>query len=64
MRLWLTIDPMNTVAFITTEADKDLIVSFALVASHDPEEIESLTLLRTPIFEIFLDEIGTRTLWN
>jgi len=47
---------METVAFINTESGKDLIASFALVAPDDPEEIQSLTLLRTPMYETLLDE--------
>jgi len=47
---------MRTTKFITTESGKDLIVSFALRAGDGPAEIESLTLLRTPIYEGFLDE--------
>ena len=47
---------METVAFITSEAGTDLIVSFALVAADDPSDIESLTLIRTPIYEGILDE--------
>ena len=47
---------METVAFIHAESGKDLIISFALVATDAPGEIESLTLLRTPMYETFLDE--------
>lgn len=47
---------METVDFINTESGKDLIISFALVATDAPEEIESLTLLRTPMYENLLDE--------
>jgi hypothetical protein len=47
---------MDTVDFITTEMGKDLIVSFALVRKDDPEAINSLVLLRTPMFEAFLDQ--------
>ena len=47
---------MDTVAFVTTESGKDLIVSFALVAPDAPGEIESLTLLRTPMYEPLLDD--------
>ena len=46
---------MDTVTFITTETGKDLIVSFALVRTNDPEGINSLTLIRTPMYEAFLD---------
>jgi hypothetical protein len=43
------------VGFITTEANKDLIVSFA-IEGDEPGEVISLILLRTPEYEIFLDE--------
>ena len=46
---------MENVEFITTETSKDLIVSFALVRIDDPEGINSLVLLRTPMYEAFLD---------
>src|SRR5512138_3104905 len=46
---------MDTVNFITTETGKDLIVSFALLRIDDPEGINSLILLRTPMYEAFLD---------
>jgi hypothetical protein len=46
---------MDKVDFITTEMGKDLIVSFALVRIDDPEGINSLILLRTPMYEVFLD---------
>lgn len=43
---------MLSVEFISTESDKDLIVSFALApAAHD-----SLTLLRSPQYELLLPE--------
>ena len=48
---------METVAFITTETDDDLIVSFALCSTDDdPTEVESLTLLRTPKYELLLED--------
>ena len=46
---------MEIVDFITTETDKDLIVSFALVRTDDPDGINSLILLRTPMYEPFLE---------
>ena len=46
---------MERVEFITTESGDDLIVSFA-IRRADPEEIRSLTLLRTPKYEFALDE--------
>ena len=47
---------METVAFIHAESGKDLIISFGQVATDAPGEIESLNLLRTPMYETFLDE--------
>ena len=47
---------MRTASFIHTEHKDDLIVSFALSIADDPTAVESLTLLRTPKFEVFLEE--------
>jgi hypothetical protein len=47
---------MDTVAFLSIESGKDLIVSFAVMVPNDPTEIESLTLLRTPVYEPLLEE--------
>jgi len=47
---------MKPVSFITTEIGKDLIVSFVIPISDTPGDIESLTLLRTPIFERLLPD--------
>jgi hypothetical protein len=47
---------VDLVGFISTQSGKDLIVSFAVVDPEDPAEIESLTLLRTPMYEGFLPE--------
>jgi hypothetical protein len=44
------------VAFITVQTGDDLIVSFAVCEPDDPTDIESLTILRTPKYEFFLDE--------
>ena len=44
------------VAFLTAETGDDLIVSFAICEPDDPTDIESLTILRTPKYEFFLDE--------
>ena len=44
------------VAFLTAETGDDLIVSFAICEPDDPADIESLTILRTPKYEFFLDE--------
>jgi hypothetical protein len=47
---------VHTVAFITVEDDgTDLIVSFALEKPSEPFEVESLTLLRTPKYEVLED---------
>ena len=35
---------------------QDLIVSFAVCKPDDPSDIESLTILRTPKYEVFLEE--------
>jgi hypothetical protein len=43
----------ETVAFITAEADVDLIVSFA-IPGKQPGGVISLTLLRTPKYDVFL----------
>ena len=48
---------MELVAFISCELDEpDMIVSFAVHPSEDSVEVESLTLMRTPKYEIVLDE--------
>ena len=47
---------MRTVNFIYTKIEDDLIVSFALSVADDPTEVHSLTLLRTPKYEVFLEE--------
>jgi hypothetical protein len=44
------------VAFITVQRGDDLIVSFAVCKPDDPSDIESLTILRTPKYEIILEE--------
>jgi len=56
---------MYRVSFMTIEQGDDLIVSFA-VASHDPLDILSLTLLRTPKYEFILDpdERGVSVSWE
>lgn len=41
--------------FITNEDGTDLIVSFAIPAG-EPGDVKSLTLLRTPKYEVFLDD--------
>jgi uncharacterized protein YlaN (UPF0358 family) len=47
---------METVAFISTQNEDDLIVSFAVIEPADPTEIDSLTLQRTPKYEHLLDD--------
>ncbi len=47
---------MDTVAFIHTETGDDLIVSFAIPVADLADDVESLTLLRTPKFEGLLDD--------
>jgi hypothetical protein len=48
---------MELVSFISCELDEtDMIVSFAVHPSEDSVEVESLTLMRTPKYEIVLDE--------
>jgi hypothetical protein len=47
---------MELVAFISTETGTDLIVSFAVCHPGDPTDVESLTVMRTPKYERFLDE--------
>ena len=51
---------MELVSFISTETGKDLILSFAVVDPEESTEIESLILLRTPVYEHILppDERG------
>ena len=49
-------ETMRTVNFIHTQIKDDLIVSFALYLADDPTDVESLTLLRTPKYEGFLEE--------
>ena len=44
------------VAFITVQRGDDLIVSFAVCKPDVPSDIESLTILRTPKYEIILEE--------
>ena len=44
------------VAFITVQTGQDLIVSFAVFQPDDPADVESLTILRTPKYEVILEE--------
>ncbi|MBV8415186.1 MAG: hypothetical protein JO251_08250 [Verrucomicrobia bacterium] len=49
-------EPRELVAFITAQTGDDLVISFAVCQPDDPTDIESLTILRTPKYEAFLDE--------
>src|SRR4029077_20419440 len=49
-------EPRELVAFITAQTGDDLVISFAVCKPDDPTDIESLTILRTPKYEAFLDE--------
>jgi len=57
---------MYRVNFITTERGDDLIVSFAIAVGDFPGDILSLTLLRTPKYELILDpdERGVSVSWE
>jgi hypothetical protein len=48
-------ETLELVAFITTQMDDDLVISFAVCKPDDPADIESLTILRTPKYEIILE---------
>jgi len=48
---------VDTVSFLNIElTDKDLILSFALIHPKEATDIRSLILLRTPVYEPFLEE--------
>ena len=49
-------EPWELVGFITAQTGDDLVVSFAVCKQDDPADIESLTILRTPKYEAFLEE--------
>src|ERR1700730_13160580 len=51
-----TREQRQRVAFITVQRGEDLVISFAVCKPDDPADIESLTILRTPKYEFFLDE--------
>ena len=51
----MTNEAMRTVSFIQTKISDDLIISFALCIADDPTVVESLTLIRTPKYEVFLE---------
>jgi hypothetical protein len=44
------------VAFITVQTGQDLTVSFAVFQPDDPADVESLTILRTPKYEVIFEE--------
>lgn len=46
---------MELVGFIATETGTDLIVSFAVIDPDQPTTIYSLTIIRTPQYEAWLD---------
>lgn len=45
---------MDTVDFITTQEGDDLVLSFAILDPSDARQIRSLTLQRTPQYEVFM----------
>jgi hypothetical protein len=47
-------DP-HFVSFITVEDDTDLIVSFAVMDPEDGSFLDSLNIIRTPKYEVFLE---------
>ena len=51
-----TREQRELVAFITVQTGVDLIISFAVCEPDDPSDIETLTILRTPKYEVFLEE--------
>ena len=51
-----TRETRELVAFITAQTRDDLVISFAVCKPDDPTDIESLTILRTPKYEAFLNE--------
>jgi hypothetical protein len=56
LKMKQTREQRELVAFITVQRGDDLIISFAVCKPDDPADIESLTILRTPKYEFFLDE--------
>jgi hypothetical protein len=56
LKMKQTREQRELVAFITVERGEDLIISFAVCKPDDPTDIESLTILRTPKYEAFLEE--------
>jgi hypothetical protein len=56
LKMKKTREQRELVAFITVQRGEDLVISFAVCKPDDPADIESLTILRTPKYEAFLDE--------
>jgi hypothetical protein len=56
LKMKKTREQRQLVAFITVQRGEDLVISFAVCKPDDPADIESLTILRTPKYEAFLDE--------
>jgi hypothetical protein len=56
LKMKQTREQRELVAFITVQTGEDLIISFAVCEPDDPSDIESLTILRTPKYEVFLEE--------
>ena len=47
---------MDRVSFIDSESGTDLIIAFAVIDEHDTYHVESLTIIRTPKYELLLEE--------
>ena len=45
---------MESVSFITTQSGVDLVISFAIYQNGDSGQIDSLTLIRSPKYEVLL----------
>lgn len=62
----MTTSEMHRVDSIRTEQGNDLIVSFAVAAKDYPAGILSLTLLRTPKYEFYLNPVerGVSVSWE
>ena len=56
LKMKKTREQRELVAFITVQRGEDLVISFAVCKPDDPADIESLTILRTPKYEFFLEE--------
>src|ERR1700722_12433245 len=51
-----TREQRELVAFITVQTGQDLILSFAVCHPGAPSDIDCLIILRTPKYEVFLEE--------